>query len=69
MTGKILVRKVDQVTQFDNRNNVMPMIRVEFTVDDHGPFFEMIPKAEYTPATLRAKLQEFASGLGVVTGY
>lgn len=69
MTGKILVQHVSETTQFDPRGNGQPVIRVQFTVDDHGPFFESIAKADYNPTTLRAKLQEFANGLNVVTGY
>lgn len=38
----------------------VPTIRVEFMIDDDGPFFEHFLKAEYTDRVVRERLGDFA---------
>lgn len=69
MNGKITVTRISEVTQFDHLARPTPMIQVQFTVGDNGPFTELFPKAGYDPAAVRQKLDAFANSLQIVTGY
>jgi hypothetical protein len=40
-----------------------PMLRVEFTVGEHGPFSQEFPRATFNPVVARTALEEFARQL------
>jgi hypothetical protein len=68
MNDEIRVQQVIEEAAVDAQNRRVAVLRITFTVGAHGPFYERIPKAEFNPETMRAKLEEFARGLGRLPG-
>jgi hypothetical protein len=56
----IKVLRIAEDARFTMQGKNEPIIRVEFMVDDHGPFVERIPKADYTAQKRDELLTKFA---------
>lgn len=47
---------------------LIPQIRVEFMVGEHGPFFTTIPEAEFTAARAQQEMEKVATPLRQLAG-
>lgn len=48
-------------SRFNERGNVVPVIEVIFMVGEQGPFVESFRKEDYTPGSVRDKIQARAN--------
>jgi hypothetical protein len=62
-----VVRIVEEFAQGPDGRGQM-VIRIDFTVGDHGPFTKRFPKDTYNAAAARRELEDFARDIGMVTG-
>jgi len=56
----VVVMKVSEVPEYGRDGTRTAFVRVEFTVDKHGPFTERFPKDGYTAMVRDNKLNAFA---------
>lgn len=63
MDYQVKVTRVSEEVGVDEQGRVVPIMRVEFMCGQNGPFIEKIPKADYQPQLVRAKIEDFARGL------
>jgi len=66
--SKIKIDRIQQFEQLGPGNTTTQMLRVTFSVDNHGPFTEMISKADFDAAKLNTMLQAFANKLALLGG-
>jgi len=58
--------RITRITETIGRleaGKLTPMLRVEFTVGEHGPFSQEFPRATFNPVVARTALEEFARQL------
>lgn len=60
------ITRVSEIADTGDRGQIIPSIRVEFKIGDHGPFTVVLPKAGFTGAAAMAKMQEFAAQLAAL---
>jgi hypothetical protein len=65
---EIKVRRVSEITEIGPDGRARSMMRIEFTVDEHGPFTTTIPRQEFDPSRVRADIEHFARRLTELTG-
>ena len=66
---KYTVDRVSETAVFDKNGTAKRVIEVTFRVGEHGPFTEHFDKDTYTPATVKAKLTDFAQKIAQTTAY
>ena len=64
--GKVTITKIAQEDTVNAQGQPQHFIRVTYSVGDHGPFSERFDKAGFDPNQAKAKLQAFATSLGVL---
>ena len=58
-----VIRHVTEVSGIDNMGRPIQQVRVEYNVGQHGPFYELFPKNEFTAPHVMQKLDAFAQQL------
>ncbi len=67
MNGQVKVTRINEEPGIDERGRVLPMMKVEYMVGDHGPFVYRCRKDQFNPRTVRAELDTWAQQLGTLT--
>lgn len=57
---QIQITRVLETTDFGDKGQSVPSVRVEFKVGEHGPFSINLPKSQFTAIAANAKIQEYA---------
>lgn len=52
---------VTQVQRISRVGNIVEVMRVEYRIGDHGPFFVELPKAEFTTDRVHAEIDKIAA--------
>ena len=64
----VTVQKITEAQGLDATGKAQTVVRVQFMVGTHGPFFEQFPKAGFDPSAALASVTAFATKLGLLTG-
>ncbi len=66
MPQTVTINRIIESVGRGEGNRIIPMLRVEFMVDKHGPFSQEFPRESFDPRAARAKLEAFARDLDVL---
>lgn len=62
-----VIQKITEEQGIDPQGKPVAMVRVQFMVGTHGPFYERFPKAGFDPTAAQAQVTAFAQKLGLLT--
>jgi len=63
MPQTVTINRIIETVGRGEGNRIIPMLRVEFMVGQHGPFSQEFPREGFDARAARTKLEEFARQL------
>jgi hypothetical protein len=68
MPDPVTILRVDEALRFDELGKEQPMMRVQFKVGVHGPFYKNFPKEGFSGFAAKAELEQYARELANLQG-
>jgi len=66
MPQTVTINRIIETVGRGEGNRIIPMLRVEFMVDKHGPFSQEFPREGFDARAARTKLEAFARELDLL---